>query len=96
MRGDLSGLRVESLHLRGALTVRLCKGARVTLRRVRVRNAGWAFKEFGEGGSADEALAIRGYELERRETRDLVFDEPGEYTVEDPEEDRECFGCNWQ
>jgi hypothetical protein len=34
---------------------------------------------------SDEALAIRGYSLSQNAQRELVFDKPGEYIVEDEE-----------
>ena len=81
MHGDLSGLRIEELSLDGSLVVRLCPGAKVVLRRVYVSNAGWSFKNLSD--SQDEALTIRGYELAQHGQRELIFDTPGEYVVED-------------
>lgn len=64
--------------------LKLCAGANVTLRKVRVSNAGWSFKSLW-GAGHDEALAIRGYQLTKHAQRELVFDRPGEYVVEDAE-----------
>ena len=81
--GHLAALTIESLALQGALVVRVCRGAKVTIRKLRVANAGWAFEELAEGEAAPEQLAIRGYRLARREQRELVFDAPGEYVVDE-------------
>jgi len=85
LMGDLTGLRIESLELSGCLVMKLCKGANVTLRKVRVSNGGWSFKELADGSSPDEALAIRGYQPARHAQRELIFDEPGDYVIEDEE-----------
>ena len=84
--GELRGLRIESLELQGTLVLRLCDGCNVTLRRVRVANAGWSFRS--TDGASDEALAIRGYAPVRTEQRELTFDTPGAYVVDD--EEGEC------
>ena len=87
LEGDLRGLRIEELTLDGTLIVRVCAGATVVLRRVRVSNAGWSFSRgLSAAAAKDESLAIRGYEVERNAQRELVFDTPGEYVVEDEEE----------
>jgi len=81
--GHLAALTIESLAVEGALVVRLCRGAKVTVRRLRVANAGWAFEELAEGEAAPEQLAIRGYKLVKHAQRELVFDAPGEYVVDE-------------
>ena len=88
LQGDLSGLRIEDLELDGTLSVRVCAGASVVLRRVRVSNAGWSFKSLAWGQQAEEAIAIRGYELAQHAQRELVFEMPGEYVVEDEEKEK--------
>lgn len=88
--GDLTGLRIETLSVKGCLVIRMCHGARVTLRRVRVSNAGWSFKEITDGSSADEALAIRGYAPKQHAQRELVFDRPGEYVIDDGPDATPC------
>ena len=89
-------LRIESLQLDGTLVLRMCAGANVTLRKVRVSNPGWSFRSFREGATPEEYLAIRGYELDRTSQREMVFDRPGEYVIEDSEADEGADGgsCN--
>ena len=48
-------------------------------------NDGWEFKQLADGGATDEAIAIRGYEVERHAQREIIFDTPGDYVVEDEE-----------
>ena len=60
---------------------------------MREQNKGWRFAPLPAGGGAhgagalDESLAIRGYTLVREGQRELVFDTPGEYVVDDGEND---------
>ena len=83
LQGDLRGLTIHSLEVKGALTLRMVQGATVTLRRVRVSNAGWSFRELAPDERAPEPVAIRGYKLVPTEARELVFDKPGTYVVDD-------------
>ena len=79
-----SDVVVEGLELDGALIVRACAGARVTLRGLVVRNAGWALTPFAgaeEAAAQPDALKIRGFRCVRAETREIVFDVPGDYIV---------------
>ncbi len=79
-----SDVIVEGLELDGALVVRACSGAKVTLRGLVVKNAGWALTPFAsteEAAAQPDALKIRGFRCVRGETRELVFDAPGEYVV---------------
>ena len=85
LKGDLSGLTIEDLDLDGTLVVTCVPGATVSLKRVRVSNSGWSFVSLGWGGKAEEALAIRGYQLSQSAQRELNFEKPGEYVVEDEE-----------
>jgi len=81
LEGDLTRVRLEALSLDGALVVRVVPGADVTIRNLRVSNTGW---EFGElTGGEPEELAIRGYKLRKLQTRELIFDQPGVYVVDD-------------
>ena len=83
IEGDTTGVVIDSLDLDGALVVRACPGARIHLRRVRVRNKGWHFVFLGGSTMESEALSIRGYELKKYESRELTFHLPGDYVVDD-------------
>ena len=57
--------------------------AQVTLRRLQEVNAGWSFRELTDGEDVVEPLAIRGYTILKTDRRELTFDEPGVYVVDD-------------
>ena len=69
--------------LDGALTVKACDGAKVTIRNCTIQNKSWHAEEVDENDEAvEERYALRGYMLVKDETRELVFDKPGEYVIE--------------
>ena len=82
--GDIT---VQSLSLDGALRISAVRGARVTVRALRVRNAGWRVRELSPEEAADEAtpevLRLRGYALDVLEERVLHFGVPGEHIVDE-------------
>ncbi|GLC50653.1 hypothetical protein PLESTB_000403900 [Pleodorina starrii] len=83
---DGPGIRVVGpLVVRGALVVRAVEGAEVALGPLRVDNAGWDWQPL-EGEAASEEERIRGFKVVRRETRELIFDKPGSYTVAEAEQ----------
>ncbi|KXZ48443.1 hypothetical protein GPECTOR_28g853 [Gonium pectorale] len=67
--------------VRGALVVRAVPGARVKLGGLTVENAGWVWQPLAEGEAAPEEERIRGFKVVRKETKELVFDKPGDYSV---------------
>eukprot|EP00500_Bicosoecida_sp_ms1_P004104 CAMPEP_0203808568 /NCGR_PEP_ID=MMETSP0115-20131106/1694_1 /ASSEMBLY_ACC=CAM_ASM_000227 /TAXON_ID=33651 /ORGANISM="Bicosoecid sp, Strain ms1" /LENGTH=621 /DNA_ID=CAMNT_0050717259 /DNA_START=128 /DNA_END=1993 /DNA_ORIENTATION=+ len=71
LRGD--DIVVEELDLDGALEIRAAPGARVTVKKLAVRNAGHSFDLLADDEDAPEALKIRGYRLKRGETEILEF-----------------------
>ncbi|KAL3919700.1 MAG: hypothetical protein SGPRY_005536 [Prymnesium sp.] len=83
LRGDLKGLRVGSLDLKGTLIVSVAPGAQVTLQNVKEDNAGWRFTDLAEGAEVSEEIAIRGYTIEKLGQREIEFSEPGTYVVND-------------
>jgi UDP-sugar pyrophosphorylase len=75
---------LQALTLRGSLVIRAVPGARVHIKRLRVHNAGWSFQPLDPSNASEpEALAIRGYRLVKHQTRELNFDRPGVYIVDD-------------
>jgi len=83
LKGDLKGLSIESLDLKGTLVVSVAPGASVTLRSVQTSNDGWSFRELNGGETVPEPLAIRGYTIEKIAQRELTFDQPGSFVVDD-------------
>lgn len=73
----------ENCTLDGALVVRACKGAKVVIRNCTISNKSWhAEKVDKDDPSVDNRHALKGYMLVRDETRELVYDKPGEYVIE--------------
>ena len=72
----------------------LAPGAIVTLKCVKERNAGWAFKDLAEGEEVPEPLAIRGYTLVKQAQRELAFAK-GTHVVDDPGS-VDCGSCGVQ
>ena len=70
------------LDLDGALVLRATGGARLAVAPgLAVRNAGWAFEAAGAGPEVPEVLRIRGFDLARRETKEVAVDGPGSWTL---------------
>jgi UDP-sugar pyrophosphorylase len=74
-----AGVKIESLELDGALVIKACPGAFVTVKDLKVSNKGWRFEKCG--ADAPEIDRLRGFVIEKDETEELVFDQPGAYTV---------------
>ena len=74
-----AGVKIESLELDGALIIKACPGAFVTVKNLKVKNKGWRFETCGT--DAPEIDRLRGFVIEKDETEELVFDQPGAYTV---------------
>jgi UDP-sugar pyrophosphorylase len=85
LEGDVT---VHALALDGALAIRAAPGARVVVRRLRVVNAGDTFVDLSDAELSDEktpeVARLRGYMRVVNEVRELVFDAPGEYVVDEP------------
>ena len=80
---------IEALELDGALEIDVADGGSLTIRSLTVRNAGWQFVALSdaESASAEEATAIRGFRIERTETRTIRV-QPGEHVVIEGGEER--------
>lgn len=74
----------ENLDLDGALVIKTVAGANVHVKKLRVHNAGWHFSPVQQDdASVAEKYKIRGYKLEQKEQRELVFNQAGEFTVDE-------------
>uniref|UniRef100_A0A7S0YY33 UTP-monosaccharide-1-phosphate uridylyltransferase n=1 Tax=Hemiselmis tepida TaxID=464990 RepID=A0A7S0YY33_9CRYP len=72
------------LHLDGALEIRAVSGASVTVRSLTVRNDGWAVRAATQQEQDDdEMVRMRGYKVDKKETRVFVFDTPGEFVIDE-------------
>ena len=74
---------IESLKLDGALAIQADPGVRLTIKDLTVENAGWTWKPVSDsdGNTSSEEEAMRGFTVEKHETREIVITEPGEYVI---------------
>ena len=72
---------LEGLELDGALVIRASPGCRVRVVRLAVRNDGWPLVPV-EPDSADEVARIRGFRVDRRAVREMLFEVPGDHVVD--------------
>jgi cytoskeletal protein CcmA (bactofilin family) len=86
LKGD--GLIIESLVLDGALVVECEEGATGVIRNLSVQNKGWV--KVSDEDSSNEIIKMRGYYINKLETRKIVFKQDGsiegDYSPETPEE----------
>ena len=75
---------IERLELSGALVIDVADGGSLLIRSLKVSNKGWAFVELtdAQAESADEATAIRGYRLDRRETKTIAVKKDEHLVIE--------------
>lgn len=80
------GLVIESLELDGALIVECEDGASGVIRNLIVKNKGWM--KVSDEKSANEIIKMRGYHINKFETRTIVFKKDGsiegDYSPEAP------------
>jgi hypothetical protein len=74
------GLTIESLDLDGALVIECEPGTTGVIRNLTVRNDGWVKVHLGDDESCSEVIKMRGYRMNKIETRTIVFKKDG--TVE--------------
>lgn len=72
---------IESLDLDGALVIKAVAGAKVTVKGLKVSNAGWSLVPLQAGEPVPDYLKIRGFKPERKEARTVEYNQPGEYVL---------------
>ena len=72
---------LHSLQLDGALVVRAGPGVSVEVKDCKIANAGWAWRPLAEGEGQPEAIAIRGYTVDKKEAVVHEITEPGAYEI---------------
>lgn len=77
-----SGVVIESLDLDGALEIECEDGASAVLREVVVKNGGWKMVE--DEDSEKESLRIRGYHMEKVDTKKIIIKKDGTIDGYDP------------
>lgn len=74
-------ITIKSLFLDGALVIRACSGATVVVENCKIKNDGWVFVALDSATNYPEDILLRGFTLEKKSTRELIFDKPGNYVV---------------
>ena len=79
---DAEEVLFENCKIDGAVVIRACRGAKVIVRDCVLTNAGWEMEMVDKNDpTLENKHALKGYRLVKKETRELVFEEPGEYVV---------------
>ena len=78
---DGNGITINNMDLDGALVIKACDGAEVTVDGLQVTNKGWELEEIPEGAEVPETVSIRGYTMAKHETAEYNIDEPGKYVI---------------
>ncbi|MBU0580573.1 MAG: UTP--glucose-1-phosphate uridylyltransferase, partial [Candidatus Margulisbacteria bacterium] len=86
-RGVLSlegDIYLDDVFVDGALVVKAIEGAKVIIVGAKIKNASWSIrklKDNDEDKKLPQAITMRGYTLDKHETKILNITEPGEYIV---------------
>lgn len=72
---------IEELVLDGALVIVARPGCRVRILRLNVANEGWDLQ--AATGEEDEVVRIRGFKVQKKATKELIYSDPGEYLVDE-------------
>jgi len=73
---------LKALELDGALVLRAGPDSHVTVDGLQVSNAGWELQELDDDQDYPETVQIRGYTMNKKETREYVIDEPGHFVID--------------
>jgi len=76
-------LTLKNLKVDGALVIRTGDDSHVTVDGLEVKNAGWELTELDPMKEYPEHVRIRGYTMAKRETREYVIDEPGNFVIDE-------------
>lgn len=77
-------VELKKLQLDGALVLRVeTEEASVVVDGLSVTNKGWSLQELDGDKEYDEATRIRGYTLERHETKEYIVSQPGQYRIDE-------------
>ena len=79
---DGENLVIKDLKLDGSLVIRAAHGCEVTVDGLTVTNKGSELVEIPDGADVEEAVAIRGYTMNKIETKEIIINEPGKYVIE--------------
>ena len=74
-------LIIKDLDLDGALVIRAGEDSHVTVDGLKVVNKGWELVPNDPNKEYEEQVAIRGYTMEKHETREYLIYEPGKFII---------------
>lgn len=74
-------LTIKNLEVDGALVIRTGEDSHVTVDGLKVVNKGWDIVPNDPSKKYDEAVAIRGYTMEKHETVEYLINEPGKFVI---------------
>ncbi len=74
-------LTIKNLDVDGALVIRSGEKSHVTVDGLKVSNKGWVIVPNDPSKEYDEAVAIRGYTMDKQETAEYLIDEPGNFVI---------------
>lgn len=79
-----AGVKLANLQLDGALVVKATNGAKLSVNGLQVKNKGWRFQAVDPSdASIAETIRMRGYELVKEETKEIVVNGPGQFEVDE-------------
>jgi len=76
-------ITIEDLELNGTLLIKAVSGAKVKIVSLAVENKGWEFVPLQASENVPPYLQIRGYRLVKHEQKELNFNKPGEYIIDE-------------
>ena len=74
-------LTIKNLEVDGALVIRAGEESHVTVDGLKVNNKGWNVVPNDPSKEYPEAVAIRGYTMDKHETAEYLINEPGNFII---------------
>jgi len=74
-------LTLKNLKLDGSLVIRAGEESHVTVDGLEVTNSGWDLVANDPSKEYEETVAIRGYTMDKKETREYIISEPGNFVI---------------
>jgi UDP-sugar pyrophosphorylase len=74
-------LKIKNLDLDGSLVIRAGEDTHVTVDGLTVKNEGWELVPNDPSQEYDESVAIRGYTMAKKETKEYDLKEPGNFVI---------------
>eukprot|EP00934_Nitzschia_sp_Nitz4_P001896 Nitzschia sp. Nitz4//scaffold144_size56818//34913//37218//NITZ4_006541-RA/size56818-processed-gene-0.69-mRNA-1//1//CDS//3329536528//1896//frame0 len=78
---DANHVTIRNLKLDGALEIRAGKDTHITIDGLEVENEGWDLVPNDPSKEYEEAIAIRGYTMNKKQTAVYHVDEPGHFVI---------------